>query len=88
MTSPPGGALGERAALSRPRVGHRELQTHLAVHGIDLAKQPFRLGPWLQLDATGDGISAVASAAEHTLERARFLLRETQRPPYVIPEQV
>jgi predicted dehydrogenase len=67
---------------------HRELSTHLGVHGVDLAKQPFRLGPWLSLDAIGDGITAVSSQKEGTLEYARFLLKETQRPPYVIPEQV
>ncbi|MBI5692735.1 MAG: Gfo/Idh/MocA family oxidoreductase [Verrucomicrobia bacterium] len=67
---------------------HRELQTHLGVHGIDLAKQPFRLGPWLTLDAIGDGITAVSSQKEGTLEYARFLLKETQRPPFVIPEVV
>ncbi|MSU51568.1 MAG: hypothetical protein EXS37_21175 [Opitutus sp.] len=67
---------------------HRELQTHLGVHGIDLAQRPFRLGPWMQLDAIGDNITAVDSPREGTLEYARFLLRETQRPPYVIPEKV
>jgi hypothetical protein len=67
---------------------HRELEQHLGVHGIDLAKQPFRVGPWLQLDALGDSIRAVASQNETALDRARFLLRETQRPPYVIPESV
>ncbi len=67
---------------------HRELQTHLKVNGVDLAQQPFRLGPWLQLDSTGDLITGVSSEQDRTLERARFLLRETPRPPYVIPEQV
>jgi hypothetical protein len=67
---------------------HRELQAHLGVHSIDLAKQPFRLGPWLELDASGDGIATVASQKEGSLEHARFLLKETQRPPYVIPDQV
>ncbi len=67
---------------------HRELQAHLGVHGVDLAKQPFRTGPWLQLDAIGDSITRVDSPREDALERARYLLRETQRPPYVIPDQV
>ena len=67
---------------------HRELQTHLGVHGVDLQKQPFQLGPWLQLDSIGDSITAVSNPDERVLERARFLLKETQRPPYVIPEQV
>lgn len=67
---------------------HRELQAHLGAHAIDLARQPFRLGPWLQLDATGDGISGVDTHREDTLAHARFLLKETQRPPYVIPDVV
>lgn len=67
---------------------HRELQAHLGVHGIDLARQPFRLGPWLELDAVGDGISRLDTSNETALDRARYLLRETQRPPYSIPEQV
>jgi hypothetical protein len=58
------------------------------VHGIDLARQPFRLGPWLSLDAIGDGITAVSGQQEGALEYARFLLKETQRPPYAIPEKV
>lgn len=78
-------ALGEFPAAGGI---HRELQTHLQVHSVDLQKQPFRLGPWLQLDERGDGITAVSSQNEDTLERARFLLKETQRPPYAIPEQV
>ncbi|MDO8545334.1 MAG: Gfo/Idh/MocA family oxidoreductase [Opitutaceae bacterium] len=68
---------------------HAGLQQHLSAHEIDLAKKPFRLGPWLELEAgSGDGIRAVSSGGEPTLAQARFLLREVQRPPFVIPEQV
>ncbi len=67
---------------------HKELQTHLGVHGIDLAKNPFRLGPWLNLDAIGDSIVKAEGADEPALDRARWLLRETQRRPYAIPETV
>ena len=90
--------VGEPAATARiddvlgafPAAGeiHRELQQHLAVHTVDLAKQPFRLGPWLHLGATGDTIAKLDTANPTALERARFLLRETQRPPFVIPETV
>jgi predicted dehydrogenase len=90
--------VGDAAPASRiaealgalPAAGeiHRELQQHLQAHEVDLKKQPFRLGPWLELDAIGDSITAVASQNEAALDRARFLLREVQRPPYVIPEQV
>ncbi len=68
---------------------HQGLQQHLSVHGIDLAKKPFRLGPWLELEAgNSDGIKAVSSGGEPTLAQARYLLHEAQRPPFVIPEQV
>lgn len=63
-----------------------EMQKHLAVHQVDLARTPFTLGPWLELDSANAGIAAVAGGDSATLERARFLLKETQRPPYVIPE--
>jgi predicted dehydrogenase len=78
-------ALGEFPAAGGI---HRELQAHLDVHGVDLKQQPFRLGPWLQLDPSGDTITGLSTPAPNALERARFLLKETQRPPYVIPEQV
>lgn len=64
------------------------LQKHLGGHGIDLARQPFVVGPWLELDRTGDQIEAVTGGDEKTLEAARYLLRETARPPYVMPEKV
>jgi predicted dehydrogenase len=66
----------------------RSLADHLGVHGVDLAKRPLSLGPWMDIERNGDGIARVASGGEGTLERARYLLRETQRPPYVIPEKV
>jgi predicted dehydrogenase len=80
----------DAALAAFPAAGaiHRELQTHLYAHGIDTERQPFRLGPWLQLDAGGDGIAGLDAADEHALPAARHLLNETQRPPYVIPEQV
>ena len=64
------------------------LRGHLATHHIDIARRRLTLGRWLELDATGDGIRAVGADDPATLARARFLLKETQRPPYVIPEQV
>lgn len=63
----------------------RSLQQHLGMHGIDLEKQRFSLGPWLDLDHTGDAIVAVESGFESRLPLAQHLLRETPRPPYVIP---
>jgi hypothetical protein len=66
----------------------RGVQSHLGAHGIDLAKHPLTLGPWMDLEPSGDGVAKVESGDEATLTRARYLVHETQRPPYVIPEKV
>jgi len=64
-----------------------QIQQHLAVHQVDLARTPLTLGPWLELDAPSAGITTVTGGADASaLERARFLLQDTQRPPYLIPE--
>jgi hypothetical protein len=63
------------------------MKEHLFVNGVDLKQDPLTLGRWLRTDGM-DGIAAVEGADEPDLERARFLLRETHRPPYVIPDQV
>lgn len=68
-------------------IGHA-LQAHLGLHGVDLRKQPLTVGPWLEIDSATDAITRAEPANEASLGRARYLLRETQRPPYVIPEQV
>ena len=64
----------------------QSLQTHLGVHGVDLAAQPMALGPWLEIEAAGDTITAAGSPA--ALDRARQLLREPQRLTYAIPDTV
>lgn len=66
----------------------RSMQEHLNVHGIDLAKQRGTLGPWLELDPATDEVTQVSSRDEAALKRARYLVHEAQRPPFVIPEKV
>jgi predicted dehydrogenase len=66
----------------------RSMQEHLQVHGIDLAQQRLTLGPWLELDPAADAITQVSSRDDAALARARYLLHEAQRPPFVIPEKV
>jgi len=88
--APPAQVMGALEGITgAAEIGH-SLQQHLGVHGIDLNKQPLTLGPWLELDDSRDHIKALApvGAAESRLAFAQHLLRETQRPPYVIPEQV
>lgn len=65
------------------------MDKHLEVHGVELGRVPITLGPWLQLDAANETIAAVEGADDASvLERARFLTRETQRQPWVIPDVV
>lgn len=65
---------------------YERMTRHLAVHGVDLASQPMRLGRWIHPDAATDGITRVEDGDDAVLAEARFLLKENQRPPYVIPE--
>jgi hypothetical protein len=44
------------------------------------------LGPWLEIDASGDTINTAGTPA--ALDRARQLLREPQRPQFAIPDAV
>jgi predicted dehydrogenase len=62
------------------------LVKNLGANGVDIEREPLTLGKWVDVD--GDNITQVASGGESSLEWARFLLRETHRTPYVIPEQV
>lgn len=57
------------------------LPAHLAPHGIDLSKQPLRMGGWLQV---AEKETRFASGPEH--EAANALLREGYREPFVVPD--
>ena len=80
--------LGALDAMPAAAAAAKSLVEHLGVHGVDLAKRPLTLGPWMDIEASGDGIARLQSGGEGALERARYLLHESQRPPYVIPEKV
>jgi predicted dehydrogenase len=64
------------------------MEKNLAANGVSLGGRPLTLGPWLQLGRDTDGIGGVEGGDDSALVRARYLLKETQRPPFVIPEQV
>jgi hypothetical protein len=61
-----------------------DLKAHLATHGIDTEGPQLTLGPWL--DLAGDDLVKVASDRADALEHGRYLLEETARPPYRLPE--
>jgi predicted dehydrogenase len=64
------------------------MERNLAANGVDPARQMLTLGPWLEIERERDGLTGVEGGDESALSRARYLLRETQRPPYVIPERL
>jgi len=59
---------------------------HLGTAHVDLTQGGLTLGPWLQLETAQNDITRVEGGEDGALERARFLLREVSRPPYVIPD--
>jgi len=63
-----------------------DLKTHVETHGVDLDRHRFTLGPWL--DLAGDELAAVEGGDPAKLAHGRHLLKETQRPPYQIPDTV
>lgn len=75
-------------AFPAARAALDDMQRHLGLHGIDLAQAPVTVGPWLQVDGPRQDFAAVENRDEDTLARARFLLKETQRGTWGIPEQV
>lgn len=90
--------LGRRASLDEARgslapipVAGELLENtarHLARHGVGLDQPNLVLGPWIELPGGEPGIAAVEGGDKTTLDQARYLLKGTQRRPYVIPDNV
>lgn len=55
---------------------------HLAVHGVDLARTPAVLGPWLTMEPAKERFTGPHA------EQANALLRRQYRAPYAVPEKV
>jgi predicted dehydrogenase len=54
------------------------VKEHLAANGVDIAREPLTLGPWLRIDAEKEGfVDAPAAAA---------MLTREYRKPFVLPE--
>ncbi|MBI5692480.1 MAG: Gfo/Idh/MocA family oxidoreductase [Verrucomicrobia bacterium] len=59
-----------------------QFERHLVANDLESAKARFVLGPWLELDPSGETIRAVSGADASTLARARALARGSHRAPY------
>ncbi|MBP8153979.1 MAG: Gfo/Idh/MocA family oxidoreductase [Nitrospira sp.] len=57
---------------------------HLRANGVDLARQPLTVGPWLTINEQNDDIVGLDPDERDLHNQARFLLHETARPPYVM----
>ena len=64
------------------------LKEHLAAHNVDVTRDHFTLGRWLEVDPEKESILGVEGGNAAALEQATYLLKESQRPPYVIPDAV
>ncbi len=58
------------------------LEKHLVANGVSLEKDPFVLGPWLEVDRTAESIAAVSGGDGGLLASARKLAHGSQRKPY------
>lgn len=84
--------LGRPAALAACRDAVRshaagaetldQLERHLAANEIDLARNSFVLGPWLEIGAADDTITQVSGGSRDALARANALARGKHRPQY------
>ena len=84
----PGTAQACQAALGKqPPVaeGFPRLVQSLEGIGVDLAKTPFALGPWIELDTRTGDILGMEGGDAGQLEQARHLARGNHRAPYVFP---
>jgi hypothetical protein len=75
-------ALGNRPPVAE---GFPRLVQSLEGIGVDLAKTPFALGPWLELDTHTGEIQGAEGGDAGQLEQARALARGTQRAPFLFP---
>ncbi|MCL4181612.1 MAG: Gfo/Idh/MocA family oxidoreductase [Verrucomicrobia bacterium] len=74
--------LGDRSPVAE---GFPRLVKSLEGIGVDLAKTPFSLGPWLELDTQTGDILGTEGGDAGQLEQARRLARGTHRAPYAFP---
>ncbi|MBP7140282.1 MAG: Gfo/Idh/MocA family oxidoreductase [Opitutaceae bacterium] len=57
---------------------------HLRANGVDPARQPLTVGPWLTINDGNDDIVGLDPDDPDLHNRARFLLHESARPPYLL----
>ncbi len=56
--------------------------------GVDLAKTPFALGPWLEISPKTGEIRGAGKGQTAKRDPARALARGTHRPPYELPKKM
>lgn len=74
-----------REALQADKAGAEafgRFTEHLAVHGVDLARTPAVLGPWLEMDSRTERFTGAHAAPANALVKRHY------RAPFVVPEKV
>lgn len=82
----PAGVAGVRDRFAASTAGAPILEdflSHLRANNVDLAHDRLAAGPWLSIDANNDDIVRLDPADPLLHNRARFLLHESARPPYL-----
>ncbi len=65
------------------------LAKHLGANGVDLAKTPLALGPWITMDTAAETVTAVAAAdPAAALTRATAQITRPYRKGFVVPKDV
>ncbi len=62
-----------------------DLSRHLGVHGVDLERTRYTVGPWIKPDASDDLVAEVEGGDADALALARHIARGVHRPPFVVP---
>ena len=86
-TEMPEAAIKEKVA-SRADVTETlgRFESHLVANGVDLAQARPTMGPILQMDTAAERFQTASAFDIGSF--ANILLRDTYRPPFVVPEQV
>lgn len=76
------------AGLDEASEAARSLSAHLVANGVDLDRNPWRLGPWITLDRETERVTKLdgQKSGEH-LARANQLVRGSYREPFTLPDR-
>jgi hypothetical protein len=79
-TAPPGEIREQIKGNKEASASFERFQEHLAANGVDLAKTPATIGPWLKMNPSTERFTGN--------DKANALLTRDYRAPFVVPKKV